>query len=113
MVSCGNDTQNRIRSLIERMVTIGLCQSVNRLLDRLHIFILKIAAALALSMLVIDAMGLAAQGGGADGKRVTTVSQSTSPFTGTITSTFYLPVVRQPRPPMPPIATAADYLHQH
>jgi hypothetical protein len=33
---------------------------VNRLLNRLHVFILKIAAALALLMLVIDAMVLAA-----------------------------------------------------
>jgi hypothetical protein len=49
---------------------------VNRLLDRLHAFTLRIAAALALLMLVIDAMGLAAQGSGVDSKRVTAVSQS-------------------------------------
>jgi hypothetical protein len=49
---------------------------VNRLLDRLYVFILKIAAALALLMLVIDAMGLAAQGSGVDSKRVTAGFQS-------------------------------------
>jgi hypothetical protein len=75
---------------------------MDRLLTRLHVFTLIMAAALALLILVANSLGLAAQDAGTNGKRVTAVSQSTSPFTGTITATYYLPVVRAPRPPMPP-----------